>query len=169
MRERESQKKEAAATVREYVYKICPKRWNPKEGRHDGCGKHFTADSFLSVCPDCGKPLSLVRLDRIPDEHCQRVIYEKCVKCAENIYALDCIGGGRKDPEKCPLCRCGECCAEKSEQINRVLRGGTPFMDLVKEAVCERREREGEGGEAGTGTGPMAVTIGRVFNDEIPF
>jgi hypothetical protein len=42
-------------------------------------------------------------------------------------------------------------------------------MDLVKEAVRERREREGEGGDAGTGPGPMAVTIGRVFNDEIPF
>jgi hypothetical protein len=159
--------KGAGAPVKKYVYKVCPKRWNPKESRHDGCGKHFTADSFLSECPDCGKPLSLARLDDVLYERCPRVIFDRCVECLNNVYAPDCVGGSRKKPEECRFCRCGECCAEKSEQINRVLRGETPFMDLVKEAARERREREGEGG--GAGTGPMAVTIGRVFNDEIPF
>jgi hypothetical protein len=155
--------------VQKYVYKICPKRWNPKEGRHDGCGKYFTEDSFISECPDCGKPLSLVRLDKPTYERSRRVIFEQCVKCADNEYALDCIGGDRHKPENCRLCRCVDCCAEKSEQINRVLKDKIPFMDLVKEAIRERREREREGTGDGAEPGPMAGTIGRVFNDEIPF
>jgi hypothetical protein len=143
-------------------------------------------DSYVSVCPDCGLPLSVIRLSEKPKVLVARVTFEKCGKCAYNIYAQECVGGKPPKPEYCYPCRCRECCGEAKETHSRFERGEVTLSELMKDAIRKRREEaEKAAKEAGDESGVLEeagknppsgfMSIGQVFEgltaggDEIPF
>jgi hypothetical protein len=146
--------KKTAVAAREYQYLKCVKSWSPFERKQSGCGKLFTADSAISVCPDCGKALSVVRLGEPASDRVPRVVLEKCAKCASNIYAPPCVCGHPARPEYCGPCPCAKCCREAGEVYRDFLNGKTTLSALMRKAA---------------GSGPPAGTLGKIFDDEIPF
>jgi hypothetical protein len=169
----------AAAPVREYRYLKCVKSWHPFESKRTGCGKLFTADSVISVCPECGNPLSVARLGEPARERVSRVLLEKCAKCANSAYALPCACGGKPAmPGQCVPCGCRKCCEEARAVYGRFQEGLVTLRELFAENIRKReaKEREerakagGQGAESKPAVpGPMAGVMERVFNDEIPF
>jgi hypothetical protein len=132
-----------ALVRKKYGYLVCRGTWNAREHRHSGCGKLFTADSLVSVCPDCGTALSHVTLSRPPERAAARVLLEKCAKCAYSLYAPACLGG-YGTAAKCGTCRCRECCREETAKADAVLKGGRSLMDLVRENIRKREAEEAE-------------------------
>jgi hypothetical protein len=178
------------AVTQRYEYKICPDTRNWSEGGR-GCGKLFTMDSCVSYCPDCGLPLSIIRLSERPKARVARVTFEKCGRCADNVYAQGCVGGKPPKPEYCYPCRCRACCVEVRETYRRFERGEVTLPGLMRDAIRKRREEAAKeaGGasgavtEAGKKPAPGFKTIGQVYEglpasgfvgltaggDEIPF
>jgi hypothetical protein len=160
----------AAETAGEYRYLKCVERWNPFERKRTGCGKYFTADSVLSECPECGNALSFVRRGEPVRERIPRVVMEKCAKCANNVGAMPCSGGGRPaNPEYCVPCKCRACCAESAALYKRFLDGEVTLSRLVADNIREREAKERGAEAAEEKPGPMAAVLGKIFEDEIPF
>jgi hypothetical protein len=155
------------APSRKYAYLKCAQRWSPKERRKDGCGKYYTKDSYLSVCPECGEPLSMVVLDSPPVARTHRVIFEKCAKCAETVTAPECVGEFPQKPDYCNVCRCRECCVEISKKAKRVQRGEYSLTQWFRDTLREQGKAQ-----AASGTG-LAKSVGEVldavYDDEVPF
>jgi hypothetical protein len=135
-------KPEQAAPVRKkYGYKICRRAWNRKTQEYDGCGKLFTADSYVSECPECGTTLSRISLDSPPEKGAARVILEKCAKCVYNLFAQKCLGSWGT-AAACGTCRCRECCREQAANVNAVLKGERSLADLARENIRKRAAEE---------------------------
>jgi hypothetical protein len=133
---------QAAPVQKKYDYKICRGAWR------EGCGKLFIADSYVSVCPDCGTTLSLIRLSSQPEKPVARIILEKCEKCAYSLYAQKCLGDPKK-PEICRQCGCLKCCMEWSGLANAIMKGEYSINDWLRE---RNRKREGGGPDGTDGT-----------------
>ncbi|MDR1230031.1 MAG: hypothetical protein LBK61_01380 [Spirochaetaceae bacterium] len=124
-----------------YEYKICRGAW------HEGCGKLFTTDSFISECPECGTNLSHISLSSPPAKLAARIILEKCVKCSCSQYAQKCLGNPKK-PEVCRQCVCLKCCMEQSALANEVMKGERTLAGLMMDCVRKRETEEAKAEEA---------------------
>jgi hypothetical protein len=179
MREIANAEKAAAAPVKKHACLKCVSQWVPFEHKRMGCGKYYTADSVLSECPDCGRPLSVVRLDEPVYDPVPRIHKERCVKCMGNIYAEACYPNIDSESKKCKGCPCRQCCAEASALYDRWANGEVTLGELVREAIRERMEAKAKAGGATIGAevakksepqpGDKFKSIGAIFEDEIPF
>ena len=137
-----------------------------------GGRKHFTMDSVISECPDCGKPLSVVLRGDPVASPVSRIHMEKCARCPDSNLSPPCFCGKPPKPEYCGVCPCRECCSESSAKINRVIKGEIGLWDLVREGIRERKERAakagGEAKEAAPGHRSGFKSIGEIFEDAIP-
>jgi hypothetical protein len=167
-----------APVQKKHEYKICRGAW------HEGCGKLFTTDSFISECPDCGTTLSHIRLSSPPGKLAARIILERCVKCAYSLYAQKCLGKKPPNPEYCAPCKCRACCREQSAIADSVIKGERTLMDLTRDCIRKRQEEEAKAAEAERKAqaekgavfaeaekkpGPAFKTAGQILEDEIPF
>jgi hypothetical protein len=159
-----------------YYYKICRGAWNEAEHKRDGCGRHFTKDSIVSVCPDCDIPLALIGYREPLVQRVPRIHLEKCVKCANNVTAVPCFGDMRK-PENCRICGCRSCCQEHAALVKKLMSSKGAFLgwlrDRAKKADAEKTAELGET-DAKPERHPMAAVMEgavsrTVWGDEIPF